>query len=136
MRVIICNDHPLRLLQINSLICHENPIKGHNNGVITLHPILRATGIVGMIEIITDPIACIMGMIDETTSMIEDIATMIGDTITMAEDITLTRELLGYWRTMMLTGEDFLLFHQYHLFQTISKHHQPQRIIESHQILH
>jgi hypothetical protein len=59
----------------------------------------------GMIEIITDMIACITGMIDVLTSVIEDIATM-------TEDNGLMRELLGGRCTMMLTGEDFLLFIQ------------------------
>jgi hypothetical protein len=59
----------------------------------------------GMIEIITDMIACITGMMDDLTSVIEDITTM-------TEDIGLMRELLGGRCTMMLAGEDFLLFHQ------------------------
>jgi hypothetical protein len=102
---IICNDHPLHLLQINSLVCHQNPTKDHNNGVITVCPILRLISIMGMIEIITDMIACIRGMMDDLTSVIEDITTR-------TEDIGLMRELLGGRCTMMLAGEDFLLFHQ------------------------
>jgi len=115
---IICNDHPLHLLQINSLICHQNPIKDHSNGAIS---------IMGMIEIIRDTIACITGMIEDPTSVIEDIATM-------TEVTTLMRELLGGRCTMMLTEEDFLLFHQDHLVQT--KHQQPQCTMGDHQILH
>ena len=66
MRDIICSDRPLRL-QVNSLICHQNLIKDHNNGVITPCLILRAIVIMGMIDIITDMIACITGMIGDTT---------------------------------------------------------------------
>lgn len=117
---IICNDHPLRLLQINSLICHQNPIKDHNNGAIS---------IMGMIEIIRDMIACITGMIDGPISMIEDI-------VTMTEDITSMKELLGGRCTMMPTEEDFL-FRQDHLVHpTILKHHQPQCAMDDHQIRH
>ena len=60
---------------------------------------------------------------------------MIEGIAMMKEDITLTRELLGGRCSMTLTGEDFLLFRQDHLLQTILKHLQRQCNMDVHQIL-
>jgi hypothetical protein len=121
MRDIICNHHPLRRLQINSLLCHQNTNKGHTTGVLTVLRILRDIGTMGMIEVITDMTEGITGMtdiilmIEDTSTMIEDITTMIEaitlmieDIILMIEDTILMRELLGGQCTMRLTGEDIL----------------------------
>jgi len=122
MRDIICNHHPLRRLQINSLLCHQNN-KGHTTGVITVLRILREIGTMDMIEVITDMTEGIMGMtdnvilmiedttmmIEDTTTMIEAITLMIEDIILMIEDTILMIELLGGQCTMrLLTGEDML----------------------------
>ena len=61
---------------------------------------------------------------------------MIEGITMMKEDIiTLTRELFGDRCSMTLTGEDFLLFRQDHLLQTILKHLQRQCNMDVHQIL-
>jgi len=122
MKDIICNHHPLRRLQINSLLCHQNTNKGHTTGVITALRILRDIGTMDLIEVITDMTEGIMGMTDnvilmiedttmmmDTTTMIEAITLMIEDIILMIEDTILMIELLGGQCTMrLLTGEDML----------------------------
>jgi hypothetical protein len=149
MRDIICNHHPLRRLQINSLLCHQNTNKGHTTGVLTVLRILRDIGTMGMIEVITDMTEGITGMtdiilmIEDTSTMIEDITTMIEaitlmieDIILMIEDTILMRELLGGQCTMRLTGEDILFRQDLLRFQTILKLHQPQCTMGDHRILH
>ena len=124
MRDIICNHHPLRRLQINSLLCHQNTNKGHTTGVITVLRILRDISTMDMIEVIPDVTEGNTGMTDNiilmievTTTMIEDITTMIEaitlmieDIILMIEGTILMRELLlgGQCTMRLLTGEDML----------------------------
>lgn len=108
MRDINCIDLHLRCLQV-SLVPHQNLNRGHIIGAVIVRLILRGTGTIIMMEVITDMIEGIMGMIDNTILMIEDIPTMIEDTTMMTElitlmiegitlmteDVTLMRELFG-----------------------------------------
>jgi hypothetical protein len=112
MRDINCNHLHLHLrcLQIFPVV-HQNLNKGHAIGAITVRHILRGTGRIIMIEVITDMIEglMVMVMIDNTILMIKDILMMIEDITMMKElitlmiegitwtieDITLMRELLG-----------------------------------------
>jgi hypothetical protein len=101
MRDINCNRLHLWCLQIFPVL-HQNLNKGHTIGAITVHHILRGTGTIIMIEVITDMIEGLRVRINNTILMIEDI-TMMTELITLMiegitwtiENITLTRELLG-----------------------------------------